>query len=129
MKSRWVAAAATFTLLATPAPASAAPVVTSPQAVCGGGYRVQRSHVLPGAVVYQLYNGSTTCVTTIKTANVGTPTKITAGLQVRGGSWAYDTGAFKSYAGPEKQPSRGKCVRYFGYSKGRSYTSTWANCD
>ncbi|WP_201787205.1 hypothetical protein [Actinoplanes sp. TFC3] len=114
-------------VLLTGAPANAAASCT-PQGVCGSGYKVQRSHKLPGATSYQLYNGSSTCVVTIKTKSLGKATKVTAGLQVKGGSWAYDTGNYTYYAGPVKQKSKGKCVRFFGYSQKKSYTSGWANC-
>ncbi|HSX01863.1 MAG TPA: serine/threonine protein kinase [Candidatus Saccharimonadia bacterium] len=114
-------------LLAGSAQASANPY--TPQGVCGSGYTVQRSHVLNGAVVYQLYNGTYNCVVTIKTAQIGTATRTTAGLQVSGSDWAYDTGDYRYYAGPVKQYGRGKCVRYFGYHGGTSYTSPWGNCN
>ena len=109
------------------APAHAANPYT-PQGVCGSGYSIQRSHALNGARVYQLYNGSTNCVVTIKTASVGKATRTTAGLQVAGSNWAYDTGDYKYYAGPVKQYAAGKCVRYFGYHGGTAYTSPWGNC-
>jgi len=122
-----VIAGSSAMLAGVPAPAHAASSYTA-KGVCGSGYNVQRSHKLPGATVYQLYNGTTTCVVTLKTASLGKATKVTAGLQVRGGSWAYDTGAYTYYAGPVKQKSKGKCVRFFGYSRGSNFTSTWANC-
>jgi eukaryotic-like serine/threonine-protein kinase len=100
----------------------------TPQGVCGSGYYVQRSHRLPGAVAYQLYNGTYNCAVTIKTASVGTATRTTAGLQVTGSSWAYDTGNYRYYAGPVKQYGRGKCVRFFGFHGGQNYTSPWGNC-
>ncbi|MCA2212124.1 hypothetical protein [Jidongwangia harbinensis] len=121
--------AATGLLLGgTSLPASAAGNPYTPRKVCGSGYGVQRAHALPGATVYQLFNGRTNCVVTIKTAAVGRPTKITAGLRVAGSSWAYDTGRYAYYAGPVKQAGAGKCVRYFGYSGGRNYTGPWGNC-
>jgi hypothetical protein len=122
-----VIAVSSAMLVGVSTPAYAANPYTA-KGVCGSGYGVQRSHRLPGATVYQLYNGTTTCVVTLKTASLGKPTKITAGLQVAGGSWAYDTGAYTYYAGPVKQRSVGRCVRNFGYSQGSSFTSTWANC-
>lgn len=122
-----VAAGATALIAATGVPASAATTYT-PTGLCGGGYSVQRSKALPGAVSYQLYNGGTTCVVTIKTAAKGKATKITAGLQVKGGGWSYDTGDYKYYAGPVKRASKGKCVRFFGYSQNQNYTSSYANC-
>jgi hypothetical protein len=122
-----VALTAAALVATTAVPASAAPAYT-PAGVCGAGYKVQRSKTLPGAVTYQLYNGATTCVVTIKTADKGKSTRVTAGLQVKGGGWSYDTGDYKYYAGPVKRASKGKCVRYFGFSRGTSYTSTYANC-
>ncbi|MEV4704451.1 hypothetical protein [Actinoplanes sp. NPDC049316] len=122
-----VVAAGTTVVAGVSAPAYAANPYTA-KGVCGSGYAVQRSHKLPGATVYQLYNGTTTCVVTLKTTALNKATKVTAGLRVQGGSWAYDTGAYRYYAGPVKQRSKGKCVRYFGYSGGSNYTSSWANC-
>lgn len=109
-------------------PAQAATNPYTPQGVCGSGYYVQRSHSLNGAIVYQLYNGSYNCAVTIKTSSIGTPTRTTAGLQVSGSDWAYDTGDYRYYAGPVKQYGKGKCVRYFGYHGGTNYTSPWGNC-
>ena len=100
----------------------------TPQSVCGSGYYVQRSHALPGARAYQLYNGTTNCAVTIKTSSIGKATRTTAGLQVSGSSWSYDVGNHRYYAGPVKQRGRGKCVRYFGYHGGSNYTSPWGNC-
>jgi hypothetical protein len=116
----------TLTLATTPAEAATNPY--TPQGVCGSGYYVQRSHALSGATVYQLYNGSYNCAVTIKTSSIGSPTRTTAGLQVSGLDWAYDTGDYRYYAGPVKQYGKGKCVRYFGYHGGVSYTSPWGNC-
>jgi hypothetical protein len=100
----------------------------TPQGICGSGYYVQRSHKLPGARAYQLYNGTTNCAVTIKTSSIGKATRTTAGLQVSGSSWSYDVGNYRYYAGPVKQRGRGKCVRYFGYHGGSNYTSPWGNC-
>jgi hypothetical protein len=120
------AVAAALCLAAMPAAnASAAP---SPESICGAGYSVQRSHALPNARVYQLYNGSHNCVVTIKTGQTGKATRTSAGLQVQGGEWAYDTGDYTSYAGPVKQYAAGKCVRFFGFHGGQNFTSAWGNC-
>lgn len=108
--------------------AGAKAAAPSPQSICGSGYYVQRQHALPGAVAYQLYNGASNCAVTIKTASVGTPTKTTAGLQVQGRDWSYDTGDYAYYAGPVKASAAGKCVRYFGFHGGTSYTSPFGNC-
>jgi amino acid transporter len=108
-------------------PSMSASAAASPGAVCGAGYYVQRSHDLPGARVYQLYNGNTNCVVTVKD-NAARATRTSAGLQVAGGNWAYDTGDYVSYAGPVKQYAKDKCVRYFGYHGGANFTSAWGNC-
>jgi hypothetical protein len=121
-------AASGLMIVGAPAPAQAATNPYTPQGVCGSGYYVQRSHALTGATVYQLYNGRYNCVVTMKTASIGRPTKITAGLQVKKSSWAYETGKFAYYAGPIKQYGAGKCVRFFGYHRGTSHTSRWGNC-
>ncbi len=107
---------------------SSAQAAPTPQSICGSGYSVQTSHALTGARVYLLYNGSSNCVVTIKTSSVGTPTRTTAGLQVAGGQWAYDTGMYTQYAGPVKQAAAGKCVRYFGFHAGSEFTSPFGHC-
>lgn len=112
----------------TVAPGPAQAQAYTPEGVCGSGYYVQRSYPLPGARVYQLYNGSSNCVVTIKTSSVGTATRTTASLQVQGRPWSTDTGDYRYYAGPVKAAAQGKCVRYFGFHGGRNYTSPWGNC-
>jgi hypothetical protein len=108
--------------------ATARAAAYTPQGICGSGYYVQRRHALPGAVAYQLYNGTYNCAVTIKTASVGKPTRTTAGLQVTGSNWSYDVGDYRYYAGPVKLFGRGKCVRFFGFHGGQNYTSPWGNC-
>lgn len=115
-------------LVGTPVSAQAATNPYTPRGLCGSDYRVQRSHALTGATAYQLFNGRYNCAVTIKTTSIGRPTKVTAGLRVRGAGWAYDTGEYAYYAGPIKQYGVGKCVRYFGFHRGTSYTSAWGNC-
>lgn len=107
------------------APASAA---ASPASVCGSGYYVQRSHNLPNATVYLMYNGSHNCVVTVKTGQLNQATRTTAGLQVEGRSWSYDVGNYQSYAGPVIEQASGKCVRFFGFHGGQDFTSAWGNC-
>lgn len=112
-------------LALSPSPAQAA---YTPEGVCGSGYYVQRSAPLPGARVYQLYNGSSNCVVTIKTSSVGTATRTSAALQVEGRDWSTDVGDYRYYAGPVKASAAGLCVRYFGFHGGQNYTSPWGNC-
>lgn len=112
-------------------PASASAASYTPEGLCGSGYYIQRSHALPQAKVYQLYNGSANCVVTLKnagSASYGKATRITAGLKVGNGSWSYDTGDYKYYAGPVIKEAKGKCVSYFGYHKDVSFESKPGNC-
>jgi hypothetical protein len=108
-------------------PGSAHATAPTPQSICGNGYYVQRQHALPGAKVYQLYNGSYNCVVTIKN-NPGSATRTTAGLKVGNGAWSYDTGGYTTYAGPVKQYAKGSCVSYFGFHGGESFTSQPGSC-
>jgi hypothetical protein len=107
----------------------------NPQRVCdsagkGTGFYVQRSSVFVGAVTYQLYNGATgaTCVVTIKTANVGAATPVSATLEVQGLAPVTDKGSFGYYAGPVILPAKGKCVRFTGTAGTASTTVPYANC-
>ncbi len=122
----WLTTAALLASAGTAVGTQAA--AASPQSICGSGYYVQTSHALPGARAYLLYNGTSNCAVTIKTSSVGTPTRTTAGLQVQGSSWSYDTGMYSYYAGPVKQAAAGKCVRYFGFHGGQDYTSPFGHC-
>lgn len=94
----------------------------------GSGYYVQHSHRLPGARVYQLYNGSYNCAVTIKTAHVGESTATTACIQVTGKDWKCDYDNYKYYAGAVWYYGKGKCARYFGFHGGENFTSRWGNC-
>lgn len=100
--------------LSMAAPANA----DTPVSVCGGGsYRVLESHDLGGiATVYLLYNGSTNCVITWKTAYVGTKTAVQAALGIWGqtGPAEVDAGQFGYYAGPVKVNAPGKCIGWMG---------------
>lgn len=114
---------------AKPPPAKPAPAKPrSPTRVCGAGYYVQRSHALPGAIAYQLYNGTYNCAVTIKTTSIGTRTLTGAGVHVAGSKWTYDVGNYEYYAGPVKQYGKGKCARYFGSHRSVRYTSPPGNC-
>ncbi|MGV9382237.1 hypothetical protein ACWDRB_40950 [Nonomuraea sp. NPDC003707] len=124
---------ASATLLATalaglPAPAGAASGST-PEQVCGSGFRRVALGTMPVADqtntvrghVHLLYNASTGehCVVTGKSDFVGTPTSTTATLLVKNIAFAgplkyEDSGNFKYYAGPVKANAHGKCVRFQG---------------
>ena len=115
-------------LLATSAPAYAATNPYTPREVCGSAFHVIDHHNISGAVVYLLYNGSSNCVTTIKTASVGRPTATRATLLVRGGGGGDDLGNYRYFAGPVKAAARGKCIRWGGATSGGSYLSPWGHC-
>jgi Matrixin len=102
--------------------------------VCGSTYTVTvGSHDLGGkARVYLLYAPSSgnNCVVTLKTTKIGTASSTSAGLLVRDStpSWVRDTGSFKYYAGPVRQPARKTCVQYSGNHDGSSWTSPVVGC-
>ncbi|WP_233509956.1 protein kinase domain-containing protein [Actinomadura craniellae] len=100
------------------------------QQVCGGGYYVQRSSAFSGGRTYQLYNTSTknNCVVTLKTVDVGRPTRVWAKLEAQGGGTRSDSGSFSYYAGPVYVEAPGKCVRYSGGVGSASTSVGWANC-
>ncbi|GAB3152212.1 serine/threonine protein kinase [Microbispora hainanensis] len=116
----------------SPRPTTAAPVRNpfGPVQVCGPGFSVQRSSALAGGTVYQLYNPGTgeNCVITIKTADVGKETPVSATLEVQGGGSRTDSGNYKYYAGPAKLQAKGKCVRYSGSVGASSAGGDWDNC-
>ncbi|MFI7031196.1 protein kinase [Microbispora rosea] len=116
----------------TPKPTTAAPVRNpySPVQVCGAGFSVQRSSALAGGTTYQLYNPGTgeNCVVTIKTADVGKATPVSATLEVQGGGSRTDSGNYEYYAGPVKLQAKGKCVKYSGSVGSSGASAGWANC-
>ncbi|MDP9794729.1 hypothetical protein J2S43_003241 [Catenuloplanes nepalensis] len=110
-----VLAAAFVAVALVPAAAQAAPNPYSPGKICGAGYTVKRQAKVADAVVYQLSSGTWQCVVTIKTAKIGKPSYVGAGLLVRGGrGWALDDGTYRYYAGPVKQ--KGACASVRGAS-------------
>ncbi|MEU6410640.1 hypothetical protein [Microbispora sp. NPDC046933] len=147
------AALAVGGLVANPAYAISAGY--TPEGVCGSGFgrvsdstRAVKTH--SGRVfgyVYLLYNRKTgyNCVTTIKTAYVGTATRTSATLETQTRrhrdepvrtARKSDSRKYKYYAGPVKLYAKGLCVKYSGTiadtridgeiaSGGRS---SWGNC-
>ncbi|WP_185949514.1 serine/threonine-protein kinase [Microbispora sp. KK1-11] len=115
-----------------PKPTTAAPVRNpyGPVRVCGAGFSVQRSSPMAGGTAYQLYNPGTgeNCVVTIKTADVGKATPVSATLEVQGGGSRTDSGNYEYYAGPVKLQAKGKCVRYSGRVGSAGASSDWGNC-
>ncbi|MFC4533846.1 M23 family metallopeptidase [Sphaerisporangium dianthi] len=103
----------------------------TPEEVCGSGYDVIDSAALGTAGrVYLLYNGSNgyNCVTTIKSASVGTATATTAYLEVQGKSRITDSGSFSYYAGPVRASAGGTCVKWGGKAGSSAYDSPFEHC-
>ena len=114
--------------VAVSSPADAA---STPQAACGSGYHEIDHHTLSTAVIYLMYNGSTNCVVTWKTAYVGTRTDTYAYVEKDGIGIdpKTDQGLFTSYAGPVKVQAPGACIKWGGSAKGSSvWYSGWSHC-
>lgn len=125
------AALAVAAAVAVPAAASAATNPYTPERVCGSGFHQIDRQGVNGGVVYLLYNAGNgqNCVTTIKTAGVGTATSTSARLEVRGDSHVYrDSGRFKYYAGPVKHRAAHTCVRWGGSTYLAGYLSPFEHC-
>ncbi|MBB3061758.1 hypothetical protein [Microbulbifer rhizosphaerae] len=103
----------------------------TPEEACGSGYSVINSHALTGGRIYLLYKSSTgyNCVVTMKASNVGTPSAVSASLQVEGGTKATDSGNFSYFAGPVKKRAPGSCVKWGGSIGSRSWVSSYQHCD
>jgi serine/threonine protein kinase len=102
----------------------------TPTSVCGSGFYVQRQGSFAGGVTYQLYNNATgeNCVVTLKTADIGKATPVTATLEIQGGGRQTDSGNFEFYAGPVKMQGKGKCVRFEGGAGSSRTSADWGNC-
>lgn len=98
------------------APASAAPN-TTPQKVCGSGYKTVNSAPIGSlGTVYLTYNSSNgrNCVTTIR-SNPGTARTMSAWIFVPDtGEGDEDYGQYTSYAGPTYVYGRAHCVDWGG---------------
>lgn len=128
----------------TPAPVktTAAPKPTSTQTaapkpnpytakgVCGSGYAVVDSHSYGQATTYLLYNSSNgyNCVVTMSKYVVPGKIKMSAALQVQGGSLKTDSGSYTAYAGPVRLPAKSKCVIWGGGYGSAAWTSGWSHC-
>ncbi|MCW2878123.1 MAG: Membrane protein related to metalloendopeptidase-like protein [Sphaerisporangium sp.] len=103
----------------------------SPEEVCGSGYGVIDSAALGSAgKVYLLYNTSNgyNCVTTIKSASVGSATATSAYLEVQGKSRITDSGNFAYYAGPVRATATNTCVKWGGKAGASTYDSPFEHC-
>ncbi|MDI3419128.1 spore-associated protein [Streptomyces luteolus] len=116
------------TALATPA--SAAPN-TTPQKVCGSGYKTVNSAPIGSrGTVYLTYNASNgkNCVVTIR-SNPGTKMDMSSWIYIPDtGEGGDDYGAYTSYAGPVYAYGKAHCVDWGG-SIGNVYVQvTGSNC-
>ncbi len=122
---------ATAALLAgTIAVAAPANAVATPAEACGNNYHEIDHQDLKGAVIHLLYNGSTDCVVTTKTSNLGKETWVGAMIGLAKGSVAHsDYGNFDYYAGPVRLTAPGKCIVWEGaVGTGRdSATDVWVS--
>ncbi|GGL20308.1 peptidase M23 [Sphaerisporangium melleum] len=102
----------------------------TPEEVCGGGYAVIDSAALTGGRTYLLYDSGNggNCVVTLKTANLGTPSPVSAFLEPQGASRTTDSGSYGYYAGPVRRAAAGQCVRWGGSVGTSSYTSPFEHC-
>ncbi|ROO90398.1 hypothetical protein EDD29_8123 [Actinocorallia herbida] len=113
------------------------------EAYCGSGYGVVASAPVQNQYgdtwgrVYLTYNSSTgkNCVTTVKSAFVGTASFTSAQLMIQNGNSYYDQGYYVQYAGPLYGSAAGKCVMYWGSVTNPSNTigagggrMSWGNC-
>ncbi|MYW69783.1 spore-associated protein [Streptomyces sp. SID8379] len=115
-------------VLASPASAAAN---TTPQKVCGSGYKTVNSAAVGSlGTVYLTYNAATgrNCVATIR-SNPGTRMDMSA--------WAYvpdtdqgdsDTGSYTSYAGPISVYGKAHCVDWGGNIKNVYVSVYGSNC-
>jgi hypothetical protein len=109
-------------------PANAA---SSPIAACGGGsYHEIDHHTLASSTIYLMYNGSTDCVVTWKTAYVGTPTEVQASIwRQSDGKFVSDVGLYSTYAGPVKVTAPGTCINWGGGETHYTYWyAGWSHC-
>lgn len=101
----------------------------TPQEVCGSGYSVIDSAALGTAGrVYLLYKSGYNCVATIKNVSVGSPSSMSAFLEVQGGTRSTDSGSFSYYAGPVIKSAPGRCVKWGGSVGSSSYASPFEHC-
>ncbi|MER6415937.1 spore-associated protein [Streptomyces humidus] len=128
-----VATLATVTLGATTAlaaPASATPN-TTPQKVCGSGYKTVNSAAVGSlGTVYLTYNAGNgnNCVVTIRN-NPGTAVDMSAWIYVPDTNEGDDDyGRYTSYAGPSYVIGKGHCVDWGGGIANTTVQVTGSNC-
>ena len=101
----------------------------TPEEVCGDGYSVIDSAALGTAGrVYLLYRSGYNCVATIKHVSVGSPSAVSAFLEVQGGTRTTDSGSYSYYAGPVVKSAPSACVKWGGSVGSNSYVSPFEHC-
>jgi hypothetical protein len=102
----------------------------SPGEVCGSGYSVIDRASVTGGTVHLLYNAGNgnNCVVTLKSANLGAATAVSAFLEPQGGSRTTDSGNYGYYAGPVRKAAPGTCVKWGGSVGSSAYTSPFEHC-
>ena len=103
----------------------------TPTQVCGSGYSIINQHNLgSAATVYVLYNSSNkyNCVVTMKRTNIGTPSAVSATLQVQGKTKQSDSGSFSYYAGPVKASAPATCIKWGGSAGSTAWESPYQHC-
>ncbi|KUL43471.1 hypothetical protein [Streptomyces regalis] len=125
-----LAALTVGTTAALSAPASAAPN-TTPQKVCGSGYKTVNSAPIGSlGTVYLTYNASNgeNCVATIRN-NPGTALEMSAWVYVPDTEEAdEDWGLYTSYAGPTYVYGKAHCVDWGGHINNVYVQVTGSNC-
>ncbi|GGY06890.1 spore-associated protein [Streptomyces djakartensis] len=118
------------TMTALASPASAAPD-TTPQRVCGSGYKTVNSAAVGSlGTVYLTYNSSNgkNCVATIRN-NPGKAVNMSAWIYIPDtDEHHYDEGLFTSYAGPTYAYGKGHCVDWGGSIAGTHVQVYGSNC-
>lgn len=112
----------------TPTPTTAVQPYT-PTQVCGAGFRIINRQRLSGSVVYLLWNGASqeNCVVTLKTANIGEPTRTTAHLTPEGAGTTRDAGDYEFYANVTARAPG--CIQWGGSDSTGEFTSpTGVHC-
>ncbi|MGK5682855.1 protein kinase domain-containing protein [Actinoplanes sp. URMC 104] len=106
-----------------------------PEEVCGDGFEVldRASLRSGGATVGRVYllrgEGGNNCVVTVKTTGVGTPSPMSAYLELEGRDRADRTGTFDSHAGPVTAAAPATCVKWGGSIDDATYDSDFEHCD
>ncbi|MFB6435538.1 spore-associated protein A [Streptomyces sp. NPDC056411] len=125
-------AVASLATMATATTASAAPAAAAYNGACGSGYQVVNSVPVTGkGTVYLTYSAKTgkNCVVTIRNSP-GAPVYMYTYLTATNGSsdYVYDSGQYRSYAGPIYLAAKRLCVDWGGTIGSVSVNVSGSNC-